>query len=86
LYAGLGAFAETVHDSADEAGGTRYTARVRHWTVADREGHEKTGFHDGWRQSADQLAALMAKLTVHLSRKAGEVDDGPAFPLSLNLL
>jgi uncharacterized protein YndB with AHSA1/START domain len=39
---------------------TRYTARVRHWTVADREAHEKMGFHQGWGQCADQLAALVA--------------------------
>jgi uncharacterized protein YndB with AHSA1/START domain len=32
----------------NEDGKTRYTARVRHWTVADREAHEKMGFHDGW--------------------------------------
>ena len=46
----------------DEGGRTRYTARVRHWTVADREAHEKMGFHEGWGQCADQLAALVAKL------------------------
>jgi uncharacterized protein YndB with AHSA1/START domain len=46
----------------DEAGKTRYTARVRHWTVADREAHEKMGFHQGWGQCADQLAALVARL------------------------
>jgi uncharacterized protein YndB with AHSA1/START domain len=46
----------------DEAGKTRYTARVRHWTVADREAHEKMGFHQGWGQCADQLAALVAML------------------------
>lgn len=28
----------------EEAGKTRYTARVRHWTGADREMHEKMGF------------------------------------------
>ncbi len=39
-----------------------YTARVRHWTAADREAHEKMGFHEGWGQCADQLAALVAKL------------------------
>jgi uncharacterized protein YndB with AHSA1/START domain len=43
-------------------GKTRYTARVRHWTVADRETHEKMGFHAGWGQCADQLVALVAKL------------------------
>lgn len=46
----------------DEAGKTRYTARVRHWTVADREAHEKMGFHEGWGQCADQLAALVTKV------------------------
>ncbi len=43
-------------------GKTRYTARVRHWTVADRETHEKMGFHSGWAQTTDQLAALAPKL------------------------
>ena len=46
----------------NERGRTRYTARVRHWTVADREAHEKMGFHEGWGLCADQLAALVAKL------------------------
>jgi uncharacterized protein YndB with AHSA1/START domain len=46
----------------DEAGKTRYTARVRHWTAADRETHEKMGFHEGWGRCTDQLAALVAKL------------------------
>ena len=46
----------------DEGGKTRYTARARHWTVADREAHEKMGFHEGWGQCADQLAELVAKL------------------------
>ena len=46
----------------DEAGKTRYTARVRHWTAADRQAHEAMGFHQGWGQCADQLAALAATL------------------------
>jgi uncharacterized protein YndB with AHSA1/START domain len=46
----------------DEGGKTRYTARVRHWTVADREAHEKMGFHQGWGLCTDQLAALVAKI------------------------
>ncbi|THK37424.1 SRPBCC family protein [Sinorhizobium terangae] len=46
----------------DEDGKTRYTARARHWSAADREAHEKMGFHEGWGQCADQLAALVAKL------------------------
>ena len=53
----------TVIITFDEEGGkTRYTARVRHWTVQDREAHEKMGFHQGWGQCADQLGALAAKL------------------------
>jgi uncharacterized protein YndB with AHSA1/START domain len=43
-------------------GKTRYTARVRHWTVADREAHEKMGFHAGWALCAEQLAEVVAKL------------------------
>jgi len=46
----------------DEGGKTRYTARVRHWTVADREAHEKMGFHQGWCLCADQHTALFAKI------------------------
>lgn len=46
----------------DEGGKTRYTARVRHWTVADREAHEKMGFHEGWGLCADQLEALVATI------------------------
>ena len=41
---------------------TRYTARVRHWTVADREAHEKMGFHQGWGIATDQLEALAQRL------------------------
>jgi uncharacterized protein YndB with AHSA1/START domain len=44
-----------------KAGKTRYADRVRHWTVAYREAHEKMGFHQGG-QCADQLATLVAKL------------------------
>ena len=46
----------------DDGGKTHYTARVRHWTVADREAHEKMGFHQGWGMCTDQLAALVATL------------------------
>ena len=47
----------TFEDLGD--GKTRYTARARHWTVEDREAHEKMGFHEGWGQCADQLAELL---------------------------
>ncbi|CAN7359156.1 SRPBCC family protein [Rhizobium rhizogenes] len=43
-------------------GKTRYTATVLHWTAEDREAHEKMGFHEGWGQCTDQLAALAAKI------------------------
>lgn len=46
----------------DEGGKTKYTARILHWTVADREQHEKMGFYEGWGQCTDQLAELVAKL------------------------
>ena len=45
-----------------DSGKTRYTARVLHWSVADREAHEKMGFHQGWGKCTDQLEALVAKL------------------------
>jgi uncharacterized protein YndB with AHSA1/START domain len=47
---------------ADEGGGTRYTARARHWRVEDRDAHEKMGFHEGWNKAADQLEALARTL------------------------
>ena len=43
-------------------GKTLYTARVRHWSVADREAHEKMGFHQGWGQCAAQLEATASQL------------------------
>ena len=46
----------------EEGGKTRYTARVRHWTTADRDQHEQMGFHQGWGQVADQLAAVAARI------------------------
>lgn len=42
----------------DEAGQTRYTARVRHWSKEDCDAHAQMGFHQGWAQCTDQLAAL----------------------------
>jgi uncharacterized protein YndB with AHSA1/START domain len=38
---------------------TNYTARMRHWTIADREAHEKMGFHQGWATCGEQLGALV---------------------------
>lgn len=41
---------------------TRYTARVRHWSVEDRDAHEKMGFHQGWGQCATQLERAARQL------------------------
>jgi uncharacterized protein YndB with AHSA1/START domain len=43
-------------------GKTKYTALVRHWTVEDKEAHEKMGFHQGWGICTDQLDALARKI------------------------
>jgi uncharacterized protein YndB with AHSA1/START domain len=56
------AFMTVILTFEDMGGKTRYTARVRHWTPADREAHENMGFHEGWGQCADQLARLAATL------------------------
>jgi uncharacterized protein YndB with AHSA1/START domain len=40
-------------------GKTKYTARVVHWSEADRETHEKMGFHTGWGQCATQLEDVL---------------------------
>jgi uncharacterized protein YndB with AHSA1/START domain len=46
----------------NEDGNTRYTVRARHWSVADREQHEKMGFNEGWGITTDQLAVLAARI------------------------
>ena len=43
-------------------GKTKYTAVARHWTEADREAHEKMGFHEGWKVCTEQLAKLVSAL------------------------
>ncbi len=45
-----------------DGGQTRYIARVRHWSAASADEHEKMGFHEGWTQVTEQLAELVAKL------------------------
>ena len=44
------------------AGRTRYTARVSHWTIADREKHEAMSFHQNWPAMTEQLATVVANL------------------------
>lgn len=55
-------FTAIVSFESTEDGRTRYTARARHWTAEDRQRHEEMGFHEGWGQCADQLAALAARI------------------------
>ena len=53
-------FMTAVLTFTEEDGQTRYTARVYHWTAADREQHEQMGFHEGWGKATDQLELLLA--------------------------
>jgi uncharacterized protein YndB with AHSA1/START domain len=46
----------------EEAGQTRYTARVRHWSEEDMKQHEAMGFEQGWGIAADQLEAVAKTL------------------------
>ena len=43
------------------SGQTKYTARVKHWTMEDREAHEQMGFHQGWAICAEQLAEVVGQ-------------------------
>lgn len=43
-------------------GRTRYTARLRHWSDESADEHERMGFHQGWAQCAEQLAAVATRL------------------------
>lgn len=52
---------ELLLDDAGD-GQTRYRAFAHHWSAADRDEHEKMGFHDGWNAAADQLQALAQSL------------------------
>ena len=45
-----------------EGGGTRYSARVLHWTAEDMRRHEEMGFHDGWGKATDQLETVARAL------------------------
>jgi uncharacterized protein YndB with AHSA1/START domain len=46
----------------NEGGKTRYIARILHWSVEDRQAHEKMGFHEGWGIATDQMEALAKSL------------------------
>ena len=42
-------------------GQTKYSARALHWTIENKEKHEKMGFHQGWGESLDRLVTLVTK-------------------------
>ena len=46
-------------------GKTHYKAVALHKNVADKETHEKMGFHDGWGTTAGQLEELAKSLSVN---------------------
>ena len=43
----------------DHPEGTEYTATAMHRDLADRDRHERLGFHDGWSTVTGQLADLV---------------------------
>lgn len=51
-------FMVTIVTFEPEGEGTRYTARVRHWSEEAMRRHEAMGFHQGWGIVAGQLAEL----------------------------
>lgn len=43
-------------------GGTRYTAKARHWTKESSDQHAAMGFAEGWGKAFDQLVELCETL------------------------
>jgi uncharacterized protein YndB with AHSA1/START domain len=55
-------FMTTIVTLADEAGGTRYIARVLHKSEEDVKRHVEMGFFDGWGKCTDQLEQVAKSL------------------------
>lgn len=55
-------FTGTITFEARDEAHTHYRARCTHWSAADREAHEKMGFHAGWGAATDQLVELASRL------------------------
>jgi len=53
------AFVTSIITMRDHPDGTGYTATALHRSGADRERHERLGFHEGWGTVVDQLARLV---------------------------
>ncbi|HEX6375687.1 MAG TPA: SRPBCC family protein [Allosphingosinicella sp.] len=62
VHLGCGDFVFTAIVTFEDAGDgrTRYRAVALHASEADRDTHEKMGFHDGWGTVAEQLGAVAA--------------------------
>jgi uncharacterized protein YndB with AHSA1/START domain len=45
-----------------EGEGTRYIARVRHWSAEDKQMHEQMGFEPGWNAATDQMITMLGRL------------------------
>lgn len=54
-------FATMIVTFEEVDGGTKYTARARHWSAEDRAMHVNMGFEAGRSMCADQLGALLAE-------------------------
>lgn len=52
-------FVTAVITMKDHPEGTEYTATAMHRNLADRNEHERLGFHDGWGTVTRQLAELV---------------------------
>lgn len=52
-------FMTAVIEMKDHADGTEYSATAMHRDPADRDEHERLGFHDGWGTVTEQLAKLV---------------------------
>jgi uncharacterized protein YndB with AHSA1/START domain len=59
-----GPFMIGIFEIAPEGGGTRYTARARHWSEETMKQHQEMGFEPGWAICADQLKALCEEAKV----------------------
>jgi uncharacterized protein YndB with AHSA1/START domain len=46
-----------------EGDGTRYVARVRHWSAEDKEAHAQMGFEPGWNAATDQMIDMLTRLS-----------------------
>ena len=84
-----GGFPFTAIVTFEESGGgkTRYRAVALHRNEADRETHEKMGFHEGWGTCADQLGEVAGEMAPKQrretarhprSRSASTISNGPS--------